>query len=381
MIKKLDPYHLQIVAQHFFFADDFINMILVCKKYSCILDRFRYNPIPITSTKLFPNIETQYLYNEKDVKLPEIKHVVVLYKVDNWYANSHLKEPNITFKNLHVTVKDTDKITKEDELIQLMENTNIRNYGSRVFNSFYFDTFKVPIHITNLEKCAFSDYDELESVTLSEGLKIIPTNCFSGCLSLTSIHIPSSITKIMENAFEKCGFETFDMPSSIYSIENDAFRYCEKSRDIHISPNVKIISSATFIFCKNLTNVKLPDNLQHIQACAFKNCRQLEVIKIPASVCLVDREAFSDCIKMKELVFSNNCAIKEQAFVNCTSLTKLVVPNIEGKVIHKIYKEEIPIFIKFYDKFDCDTYNDEYGKVIYNNLSQEVCLLLLNLTI
>ena len=64
MTKKLDVFSMQIVANYLRNYTDFDNIICVCKKFEFILDRFRINPIPLTSNskRLFKYIETQQLF-------------------------------------------------------------------------------------------------------------------------------------------------------------------------------------------------------------------------------------------------------------------------------------------------------------------------------
>ena len=61
---NLDPFHLQIVANYLKLKSDFLNIIQVKKHYCFLLNRFRINPIPITSeTKnLFQCLDTQQIF-------------------------------------------------------------------------------------------------------------------------------------------------------------------------------------------------------------------------------------------------------------------------------------------------------------------------------
>ena len=60
--KKVDNYSILIIAKYLQSEQDYINLVCVCKNFRKTLKKFRYNPIPVTSTKLFPLMQTHYLY-------------------------------------------------------------------------------------------------------------------------------------------------------------------------------------------------------------------------------------------------------------------------------------------------------------------------------
>ena len=70
---------------------------------------------------------------------------------------------------------------------------------------------------------AFKDCDELESVILPEGLKIIPYACFSGCKKLANVNFPSTLKLIGESAFRDCPFTSVDIPEGVECIHQFAF--------------------------------------------------------------------------------------------------------------------------------------------------------------
>ena len=79
--KKVDNYSILIVAKYLQQPEDYINLICVCKNYKKTLKKFRYNPIAVPSTKLFPLMQTQYIYNDSETKTEDVELYKFCYHV------------------------------------------------------------------------------------------------------------------------------------------------------------------------------------------------------------------------------------------------------------------------------------------------------------
>lgn len=89
--------------------------------------------------------------------------------------------------------------------------------------------------------------------TLADGM-------FSGCSSLTSINLPSSLTSIGSGAFGGClSLTTINLPSSVKSIGQTAFSGCSSLTTINFPSSVTSIGLYTFTNCLSLKNVTLGD--------------------------------------------------------------------------------------------------------------------------
>ncbi|KAL7712155.1 F-box and FNIP repeat-containing protein [Entamoeba marina] len=80
--KQLDSYSLLICSKYFKTTNDFINVMCVCKKFKETTEKLRFNPISITSLKLFPMIQTQYLYIPIDKIIEGIDNYEIWYTID-----------------------------------------------------------------------------------------------------------------------------------------------------------------------------------------------------------------------------------------------------------------------------------------------------------
>ena len=76
----------------------------------------------------------------------------------------------------------------------------------------------IPGSVTNIGYKAFSECEQLSSVTFNEGLRVIDDGAFYGCLGLAgqTIVLPTTLEKIDEDAFEDVdGTLTLDLPRSL----------------------------------------------------------------------------------------------------------------------------------------------------------------------
>ncbi|KAL7720451.1 hypothetical protein QTN25_002219 [Entamoeba marina] len=92
-------------------TQDYINIICVNSKFKETTEKLRFNPIPINSLKLFPKIQTQYLYDESDIKIDGIDNYEVWYVVD-YSKYLKFKENNVKFHFIVFTENNRNKYGK-----------------------------------------------------------------------------------------------------------------------------------------------------------------------------------------------------------------------------------------------------------------------------
>ena len=147
----------------------------------------------------------------------------------------------------------------------------------------------------------YYDYYDHHSYYYTTSDDVIGDYAFSGCSSLTSLTLPSSVTSIGGHAFEKCsGLTSLTLPSSVTSIGEFAFRYCSGLTSLTIPSGVTTIDYYAFADCRGLTSLTLPSSVTSIGGHAFAWCSGLTSLTLPSSVTEIDWSTFERCNNLKE---------------------------------------------------------------------------------
>lgn len=205
------------------------------------------------------------------------------------------------------------------------------------------------------------DYDEnsypwyslryyIKSAIIEDGVTHIGDNSFNFCTGMTSVDIPNSvvtignsafkytglkdinlsenITKIGEYAFWGCDFTFITIPQSIKIISKGMFFYCEKLVSVTIPESITHIENSAFSQCKNLASINIPDSVTSIGSSAFSYCEELVSIAIPAGVKSIESSTFYSCKKLNSITIPDSVTdIGSSAFSLCTNLSSIVIPS------------------------------------------------------
>ena len=188
----------------------------------------------------------------------------------------------------------------------------------------YYTTSNDIIGVSAFEGCI-----SLTSVNIPSSVTEIGVNAFKYCSSLTSVNIPSSVTEIGGSAFYSCRYlKSVNIPSSVTKIGEEAFSRCTSLASISIPSSVTVIGNQAFSSCTSLTNVNIPSSVTVIGNQAFSSCTSLTSVNIPSSVTLIEDETFRDCTSLTSVnIPSSVTEIGAGAFNSCTSLTSVNIPS------------------------------------------------------
>ena len=185
--------------------------------------------------------------------------------------------------------------------------------------------------------CAFGSQ---KTYNIPSSVTSIEVGAFEGCRSLTSIKIPSSVTSIEASAFLGCSSLTsINIPSSVTSIGIQAFSYCSSLTSINIPSSVTSIGFQAFQGCSYLTSINIPSSVTSIEEGAFEGCRSLTAFTVDANNpnycaegCMLfnkERTTLITAVGNQKTynIPSSVTSIGHDAFCGCSSLTSINIPS------------------------------------------------------
>ena len=136
------------------------------------------------------------------------------------------------------------------------------------------------------------------------------------------------LTTVIEKAFDGCSNLIYcDLPDSITSIYNYAFRKCSKLKNIIIPKNVTILGLGYGVFqeCTSLEKIEIPGGIERLYYDGFAECSNLrQVIFNDGLLSLNSYYVFNNCINLREIQLPSTITnIGQYAFGGCSNLSKL----------------------------------------------------------
>ena len=301
-------------------------------------------PTPITNLTLTGTIDARDFKTMRDdtTMLSELDLsdvTIVKYIGTEGTMNSNFTYPanTIPYKALYgsflknillpksVTSIDCIAFSECHELKNITISSTITSIGSNAFTSC---NALINVDASNL------NYSSIEGVLFNKtqtiliqcpeskaGTYTIPSTVISieemafwYCNKLTTVLIPSSVTSIGSNAFHRSGITAITIPSSVTSIGDQAFYDCPALINVDASnPNYSSIEGALFnkaqttlIQCPvSKTNFTIPSSVKAIGAFAFSFNDKLTRISLPSSVATFGTYAFLNCTGLNSIYASS----------------------------------------------------------------------------
>jgi len=190
--------------------------------------------------------------------------------------------------------------------------------------------------VKELRNSAFAESSKLVSVSLPDTLKTMGRHSFYRCGNLTSINIPKNLKTLGIGALEECpkltaitlpegleellwracrnsGFVSVTVPSTIKNFESEVFSFCNNLVDANIKCTT--VGEATFDGCSKLSSVTLAEDTLKVPNYMFRNCTSLSSIRLPKNLKEIGNYAFQNCKSLRTVTFpTNTTVLREGAF-------------------------------------------------------------------
>ncbi len=208
--------------------------------------------------------------------------------------------------NLENIEFSSDSLTIGDYAFDGCKNLKYNQYD----NAYYLGTEENPYSVL-----VSTVSDRITSCEINENTKAICQYAFSGCIGLTSITVPNSVTSIGLGAFEGCiNLANISLPfvgRTINGKTNTHFGYVFGAT----TPTTNLMNVP-----RTLTTVEITGGVE-IGKEAFFGCQNIINLTLPSTLELVNENAFSGCINLDNVnyngIIENWCDIKfEDQFAN-----------------------------------------------------------------
>ena len=112
-------------------------------------------------------------------------------------------------------------------------NYDVAAIAPRAFWQSRVTEIQIPNSVTRIGDAAFADAEDLASITLPLGLKVVSNFMLAGT-AVRHVVLPEGVTDIGTGAFEDCSYlNTVFLPASLTTISKRAFRYCNNLQEIY----------------------------------------------------------------------------------------------------------------------------------------------------
>lgn len=170
----------------------------------------------------------------------------------------------------------------------------------------------LPTDTYSVRNHAFYKEKGIRSVVIPEGAEELGQSAFFGCENLRTISIPSSLKVVGTGAFDGC--------SKLQYTEKNGLQYLGNSDNLYLY--LKGVTT------KTVDAISIHSACKFIGDSAFLNCKSLTTVVIPDNVKTIGYGAFSSCTALLEVQIGTGVyEIGNSAFHNCTALASIYIPS------------------------------------------------------
>lgn len=252
----------------------------------------------------------------------------------------------ISVENLYMGRTIDTNVAKFPGLKSLEIGNNVTLIQNEMFANGEFATVTLPEGLTYIGSSAFANCKNLTGIFLPENITVIGSSAFAGCSALSHTNWPSQTTIINRAVFKDCALTQFDIPETVWCIDENAFNG-NKLTSLIIPASINGIyggaftnnpitelrvedaeeyiggSDNPFVDGNNITTlymgrswssltfpnaatVEFGNKLKWIPADAFKGNSVLTSLRLPASLTQVGSGALNDCPSLTSLYIEDS---------------------------------------------------------------------------
>ena len=177
----------------------------------------------------------------------------------------------------------------------------------------------------------------------------IGNEAFQGCMQLTNVVLPDSITTIGEWAFAYSPLTAIEIPNSVTHIGRCAFNACDLVA-VHLPASLATMGDNVFMQCRKLTQFTVDEN--NTVYCAvngvlyskdmttliiYPDGKPDDSFSVPSDVKMIGDDAFRGADFSSVTLPEGLQMVGDLAFFNCCNLTSITIPSNVTKLGHRIF--------------------------------------------
>lgn len=241
-----------------------------------------------------------------------------------WYKN--IAGDFVIYDNLLVAYKGDSKVVIVPDTVSVVADGVFKNNKS-------IEYVELPLEVRTIPAELFSGCTSLKQVKLGSEVSIIREKAFAGCEALKEINFDetNSLSIIAADALNNTAWlKAYDYDCVI--ISGILYRYFGREETLHIPSGVTSIAENAFAGNSDLVTLYLPSSLVTIRERAFAGAVSLNAVHIPSgnpSIAYIMDGAFADCYNLSKIDFANATQLSEigdGAFERCSALKSLYIP-------------------------------------------------------
>lgn len=153
----------------------------------------------------------------------------------------------------------------------------------------------IPANVKKIGDYCFAKCVKLNTLSVSEGIEVLPTGFIDGATALKKCYLPLSVKVIGENAFRgTVKLENFALMNGLTTLGAGSLSGIALS-EIVLPPSVTSVGANAFAGCTALQSVILGNKVTKINAGMCANVRLLNTVVIPEGVTEAGDTAFANC--------------------------------------------------------------------------------------
>lgn len=191
----------------------------------------------------------------------------------------------------------------------------------------------IPDSVTNIDRKAFADCQELQSVTVGASIKELGDNIFYQLQKLKNVEIKNGVTIIGDSMFSYCpSIETIIIPNSVKTIANGAFEGNTSLKLLKIGNNVEYIGASAFSGCTSIQEVTIPNSVKTLGRHAFSGCFELLRVTVGNGLSEIGDNVFYQCKKLADVTLNEGLSILGSHMFSACAITEIYIPESVSEI-------------------------------------------------